>query len=49
MMGEPIEQDGRHRSIAEHTGPFAETEAGGDDDADLFVTPEEQVEHERGA
>src|SRR3546814_6225200 len=32
VMGEPIEQRGRHLGVAEHGRPFAEREVGGDDD-----------------
>jgi hypothetical protein len=39
-MGEAVEQCGGHLGIAEHTGPFAEAEVGGDDDAGLLVEPE---------
>ncbi len=37
MMGEPVEQGGRHLCIAEHAGPFTEAEVGGDDDAGVLV------------
>ena len=32
-MGEAIEQRGGHFRVAEHAGPLAEAEVGGDDDA----------------
>ena len=32
MVGQAIEQRGGHRGIAEHVGPFAEGEVGGDND-----------------
>src|SRR3546814_10487772 len=37
VMGEPIEERGRHLGVAEHAGPFAEAEVGGDDDAGALV------------
>jgi len=30
VMGEPIKQRGGHLGVAEHTGPFAESQVGGD-------------------
>ena len=48
-MGQAIEQRGGHLGIAEHAGPFAEAEIGGDDDAGLFVELAEQVEQQRAA
>ena len=35
MMGHAIEQCRGHLGIAEHGGPFAKSEVGGDDDAGL--------------
>ena len=32
VVGQPIEQRGRHLDVAEHTRPFTEGEIGGDDD-----------------
>ena len=37
VVGEPIEQHGRHLRIAEHIGPFTEAEVGGDNDACALV------------
>ena len=48
-MGEPIEQRRGHLGIAEHPGPFAEAEVGGDDDAGTLVEFAEQVEQQRAA
>ena len=31
MVGQPVEQRGRHLGIAEHAGPFSEREIGSDD------------------
>jgi len=44
VMGEPIEQRRGHLGVAEHAGPFAEAEVGGDDDAGLLVELAEQME-----
>ena len=48
-MGEPVEQCGGHLGIAEHCGPFAEAEVGGDDDASAFVKLAQQMEEQRPA
>ena len=32
VMGQPVEQRGRHLGIAENTRPFAERKIGGDDE-----------------
>ena len=32
MVGEAVEQGGGHLGVAEHCGPFAEGQVGGDDD-----------------
>ena len=37
MVREPVEQSGGHLRIAEHGGPFAEGEVGGDDDRSAFI------------
>ena len=49
MVREPIEQRGGHLGIAEHLGPFAEAEIGGDDDAGALVELAQQVEQQRTA
>ena len=49
MVGEAIEQGGGHFGIAEHAGPLAEAEVGGDDDAGVFIELAEQVEQQRTA
>ena len=46
MVGEPVEERGGHLRIAEHRGPFAEGEVGGDDDRGLLVKAADQVEQE---
>lgn len=43
-MGEPIEQRSGHVGAAEHRGPFAEGEIGGDDDRGALVEPADQME-----
>ena len=44
MVGQAIEQRGGHLGIAEHAGPFAEGEVGGDDDRGALVEPANKVE-----
>ena len=44
MMGEAIEQRGRHLWIAEHARPFAEGEIGGDDDRSSLVEPADEIQ-----
>jgi len=46
VMGKPIEQRGGHFGVAEHTGPFAEAEVGGNDDAGALVEFAQQVEEQ---
>ena len=48
-MSEAIEQRRRHLGIAEHAGPFAEGEVGGDDDRGALVEPTDEVEQELSA
>ena len=47
MVGQPVQQCGGHLGVAEHPGPLAEAEIGGDDDAGSLVKFAEQVEQER--
>ena len=47
-VGEAVEQGCGHLCVAEHCGPFAEAEVGGDDDAGALVKLAEAVE-EQGA
>ena len=37
VVGQSIEQGGRHLGIAEHARPFAEGEIGGDDDGGALI------------
>ena len=46
VMGQTVEQCGRHFGIAEHAGPFAERKIGGDDDRGALVEPADEVEQE---
>ena len=46
MVGEAIEECGRHLGIAEVATPFAEAEAGGDQHARLLIRPGEQMEQQ---
>ena len=43
-MGQTVEECGRHLGVAEDSGPFAEAQVRGDDDAGAFVKFAEQVE-----
>jgi hypothetical protein len=49
VMGQPVEQRGRHLGIAEHARPFAERQVGGDDDGGALVEPADEVEQELAA
>ena len=49
VVGQPIEQCGGHLGVAEHTGPFAEGEIGGDDDGSALVEPTDEVEQKLSA
>ena len=49
VMGEAIEQRGRHLWVAEHGWPFAKGEVGGDDDGGLLVKLADQMEQELSA
>jgi hypothetical protein len=44
VVGETIEQRGRHLGVAEYAGPFREVEVGRDDDGRAFVEPANEVE-----
>ena len=46
VMGETIEQRGRHFRVAEDARPFAEGEVGGDDDRGPLVEPADQMEQQ---
>ena len=49
MVGQAIEQRGRHLGVAEHARPFSEGQIGGDDDRCSFVEPTNEVEQELAA
>ena len=49
VMGKPVQQGGGHLGIAEHVGPFAEAEVGGDNDAGAFVELADQMEQQLAA
>ena len=49
VVREPIQERGGHLRIAEHAGPFAEHEVGGDDDAGVLVEFRQQMEQQRAA
>ena len=49
MVGEPIEQGGRHLGVAKDRRPLTEAEIGGDDDAGALVELAEQMEEQSAA
>ena len=49
MVGQPVEQGGRHLGVAEDARPVGEGEVGGDDDRGSLVEPADQVEQELAA
>jgi hypothetical protein len=49
VVGQPVEQRGRHLGIAKHIGPLSECEIGGDDDRRALVEPADEVEQELAA
>ena len=46
MMGQPVEECGRHLGIAEDACPFAEAQVGCDDDAGALVELGQQMEQQ---
>src|SRR3954447_26580521 len=46
VMGQSIEERGRHLGVAEHGRPFAKGEIGSDDDGCLLVEAADEVEQE---
>jgi hypothetical protein len=46
VMGQAVEQGGRHLGVAEHARPFTEGEVGGDEDRGALVEPADEVEQE---
>src|SRR3984893_16388585 len=46
MVSQTVEQCCGHFGIAEHAGPFAEREIGGDDDGRTLVEPADEMEQE---
>jgi len=49
VMGQPIEQCGRHLRVAEYARPVAEREIGSDNDGGAFVKPADQMEEQLAA
>ncbi len=49
VMRQSIEQRRRHLRVAEHAGPLAEREIGGDDDGRALVEPVDEVEQQVAA
>ena len=46
VVGQSIEQRGRHLGVAEHTRPFTEGEIGSDDDGGALVETADEVEEQ---
>ena len=46
VMDEAVEERGRHLGVAEHAGPFAESQVRRDDDRGPLVEPADQVEQQ---
>jgi hypothetical protein len=46
VVGQPIEQRGRHLGVPEDARPFTEGQVGGDDDRSTLVEPADEVEQE---
>jgi hypothetical protein len=44
VVGQAVEQRGRHLGVAKHTGPLSECEIGGDDDGRALVEAADEVE-----
>ena len=44
VVGQPIEQRGRHLGVPEDARPFTEGQVGGDDDRSTLVEPADEVE-----
>ena len=49
VVGQTVEQRSGHLGVAEHAGPFAEGEIGGDDDGRSLVEPADEVEQQLAA
>jgi hypothetical protein len=49
MMGQPVEQRGRHLWVAEDARPFAKGEIGGDDNRGALVETADQMEQQLAA
>jgi hypothetical protein len=49
VMGQPVEQRGRHLGIAEHARPFSECKISGDDDGGALIEPADEVEQKLAA
>ena len=49
MVRQPVEQGRGHLRIAEHAGPFAEGEIGGDDDRRALIEAADQVKQQLAA
>jgi hypothetical protein len=46
LVGQAVEQGGRHLGVAKHAGPFTKGEIGGDDDGRSLVEPADEVEQQ---
>ena len=46
VVGQAVEQRGRHLGVAKHAWPFTEGQVGSDDDRRALVEPANEVEQE---
>ena len=49
MVGQAVEQCGRHLGVAEDARPFTEAEIGGDDNAGALMKLAQEMEEQRAA
>jgi hypothetical protein len=49
VMGQAIEQSGRHLGVCKDARPFAESKIGGENDRGALVEPADEVEQELAA
>ena len=49
MMGQAIEERGRHLGVAKYSGPIAKAQIGGDDDRGALVKPADQMKEQLAA
>src|SRR5207302_5401460 len=49
MMGEAVEERGRHLGVAKYTGPIAKGQIGGDDDGSALIKPADEMKEQLAA